>query len=116
MNETTLKALAAEMGKQIKTPEDLGKLTQMLTKVTLEAALNAEMEEHLETERAASLANSRNGYNRKQITTEAGEIELATPRDRQSRFEPQLVRELDHRLKPGGFLLRLKAGLNQPFG
>lgn len=91
MNEATLKTLAAEMGKQIKTPEDLGKLTQMLTKVTLEAALNAEMEEHLETERAASLANSRNGYNRKQVTTESGEIELATPRDRQSRFEPQLV-------------------------
>ena len=47
MNQDKIKALALELAKDIKTPEDLSALSAQLTKITVEAALNAEMEEHL---------------------------------------------------------------------
>lgn len=45
MNEDRLKALAAELAKDLKTPADLSALTAQLTKLTIEAALNAEMDQ-----------------------------------------------------------------------
>ena len=42
-----MKALAAEIAKDLKTPEDLSVLSAQLTKITVEAALNAELEHHL---------------------------------------------------------------------
>ena len=67
----------------------------MLTKVTVEAALNAELDQHLGYSRheKSSTNNSRNGYSAKTIRTEDGEVELAAPRDRDSSFEPQLVKK-----------------------
>jgi len=67
----------------------------MLTKVTVEAALNAEMEEHLgyDTHERTESTNVRNGYSKKTLRTEAGQFELETPRDRQSDFQPQLVKK-----------------------
>ncbi len=47
MDQDTLKALAAELGKNIKSEKDLSTLTQQLIKLTVETALNAEMDEHL---------------------------------------------------------------------
>ncbi|MEH6631803.1 MAG: IS256 family transposase, partial [Halopseudomonas aestusnigri] len=43
MTNDKLKALAAELAKDIKTPEDLSRLSAHLTKLTVEAALNAEI-------------------------------------------------------------------------
>ncbi|KZN71714.1 hypothetical protein N477_25620, partial [Pseudoalteromonas luteoviolacea H33-S] len=37
--------------------------------------------------------NSRNGYSNKTIVTEDGAIDIETPRDRLSTFEPQLVKK-----------------------
>ena len=37
--------------------------------------------------------NRRNGYNLKKVRSRVGEIELATPRDREGEFEPQLVKK-----------------------
>lgn len=42
MDQKKLKALAAEFAKGIKTQADLNQLTQMLAKLTVETALNAE--------------------------------------------------------------------------
>ncbi|MBE0371066.1 hypothetical protein PAUR_b1233 [Pseudoalteromonas aurantia 208] len=55
----------------------------MLTKVTVEAALNAELDEHLGYVRHEkfSTENYRNGYSSKTIRTEDGEIDLDAPRD-----------------------------------
>ena len=39
--------------------------------------------------------NRRNGYNRKRVRSSAGEIELATPRDRNGEFESQLVKKYE---------------------
>ncbi len=67
--------------------------SQMLTKITVEAALNAELDEHLGYDKHAQSDsdNSRNGMSRKQLQTEDGTFELQTPRDRDGSFEPQLV-------------------------
>lgn len=90
-----IEALAREVGKTIKTEQELTAFRQMLTKATVEAALNAEMDEHLgydKHERAGS-DNHRNGHTRKTVQTEDGQFELDTPRDREGSFEPQLVRK-----------------------
>ena len=67
----------------------------MLTKVTVEAALNAELDDHLGYERHEHFdgANHRNGYTSKTVQTEVGQFELNTPRDRSGEFKPQMVKK-----------------------
>ncbi len=48
----------------------------------------------------AESCNSRNGYGRKTVTTDGAKMELAIPRDRQARFDPQLIAKCQRRL-PG---------------
>src|SRR5690606_19922299 len=63
-----------------------------LMKKFLEAALEAEMESYMdETQR--SIGNRRNGKSTKAIRTSDGTIDIDTPRDRRSNFEPQLVKK-----------------------
>ena len=95
MNKKELEAFAKEAAKGIKTPKDLNEFSQMLKKITVEAALNAEMEEHLGYEKHTKSAstNSRNGKSTKRVKTEDGEFELDTPRDREGSFEPKLVKK-----------------------
>ena len=95
MNKKGLEALAREAAKSLKTEKDLNEFSQMLTTVTVEAALNAELDEHLgyDRHRASDNGNSRNGYTRKSLKTEDGQFELSTPRYRQGSFEPQLVKK-----------------------
>ena len=63
-----------------------------LLKDFLEAALQAELEEHLADE-AAEQNNRKNGYTTKQLRTDGGTIELNTPRDRNSDFFPDIVKK-----------------------
>ncbi len=95
MNPKDLEAFAKEAAKSIKSEKDLNNFSQMLTKVAVEAALNAELEEHLGYEKNAksSNTNSRNGKTSKTVRTESGQFELETPRDRDGSFEPQLVQK-----------------------
>ena len=95
MNEKELQAFAREAAKTIKTQEDLANFQKMLTKITIETALNAELDEHLgyEKHQANSNPNSRNGYSRKTVITDKGEIEVETPRDRDGSFTPKLVKK-----------------------
>jgi transposase-like protein len=71
----------------------------MLTKITVEAALNAELDDHLgyEKHEKTENTNSRNGHSSKTLQTEDGEFELKTPRDRAGEFEPQLVKKNQRR-------------------
>ena len=63
-----------------------------LMKQFLESALEAEMEEHLdETERVKG--NRRNGTSKKTVKSSDGSFELETPRDRESNFEPDIVKK-----------------------
>ena len=95
MNKETLEALAREAAKGIKTEQDLNEFRQMLTKVTVERALNAELDEHLgyDKHQPSDNPNSRNGSSRKTLRTEDGQFELDTPRDRNGSFEPKLVKK-----------------------
>ena len=104
MNKKELEAFALKAAKGIKTEQDLAEFSQMLTKITVEAALNAELDEHLGYEKHASSndANSRNGKSYKQLQTEDGVFELATPRDREGTFEPQLVKKHQRRFTSMG--------------
>ena len=95
MDQSKLEALAKELAKDLKTPENLTALSAQLTKLTVEAALNAEMANHLGYSkhelRGHHSGNSRNGYTSKILKGNHGEIEINTPRDRNAQFEPQLI-------------------------
>lgn len=63
-----------------------------LMKQFLESALEAEMDEHLdEGERVKG--NRRNGTSRKMVKSSDGAFELETPRDRESSFNPEIVKK-----------------------
>ena len=47
MDEKQLQALANELAKNLKTSEDLSQFDRLLKKLSVEAALNAEMTHHL---------------------------------------------------------------------
>lgn len=98
MNEQKLKDLAAEFAKGIKTEDDLNQFTRLLTKLTVETALNAELTEHLGHEKNARKngSNARNGYSSKTVLSDDGEIEITTPRDRDGTFEPHSKRTSKH--------------------
>ena len=93
MDKEEIIKLSKEMADRLpilKTQEDLRDFSETLTKFTVERALNAELDYHLETEEAP---NTRNGYSAKTLHTEDGAIELITPRDRKATFEPALVKK-----------------------
>ncbi len=63
-----------------------------LLKQFLESALEGEMDEHLdESERIKG--NRRNGTSKKTIKSSDGSFEIETPRDRESNFEPDIVKK-----------------------
>ena len=64
-----------------------------LVKELVEAALEAEIESHIADEVLQGKRNRRNGYNRKTVKSSSGEFELATPRDREGSFEPQIIKK-----------------------
>ena len=120
-NQQTLKALATELAKSVKTEADLNALSRQLVKLTVETALNAELTEHLgydkhtdrpklafQTDHSAdgeqcksnirTIANARNGTSLKRLKGTHGEVEIAIPRDREASFEPALVRKHQTRL------------------
>ena len=95
MNRKELEAFAREAAKSIKTEKDLNAFSQMLTKITVETALNAELDDHLgyDKHQESPTENSRNGYSSKKLITEDGSFDVDIPRDRDSSFEPQLVKK-----------------------
>jgi len=99
MNKKELQAIAQAAARNIKTEDDLNQFRQMLTKITVETALNAELENHLGFGKGeqSDAGNNRNGYTSKTLQTEDGQFELDTPRDRAGSFEPQLVKKHQRR-------------------
>lgn len=72
-----------------------GVLTPLIKQLT-EAALQAELDQHLAQQRQLdepSAVNRKNGYTRKTMKTSSGRFELDTPRDREGTFEPQLIKK-----------------------
>ncbi|WP_413732083.1 MULTISPECIES: transposase, partial [unclassified Shewanella] len=83
--EAAIEALRA--GKDL-TGKD-GILTPLIKQLT-EAALNVELDQHLEDKQPG---NRRNGKTSKTLKTATGSFELHTPRDRDGTFEPQVVKK-----------------------
>jgi len=86
-------------------PEEItgpgGLITQLAGRV-VEAALGAELSEHLGYPPGqgppGAAGNVRNGSTPKTLKTELGEVVVRTPRDRQGSFEPRLVGKRQTRL------------------
>jgi putative transposase len=117
--------LASEIASQAKTADDLNGLMRLMMKSALERMLNTEMDVHLgrrplaaadpaeplaetpvviEASSPAGLAkrspNRRNGRSRKTVQGDVGELTIATPRDRDGTFVPQLIGKHQRRV-PG---------------
>src|SRR5271157_4935979 len=87
-----------ELLKDYQKPEDLlgqNGLLKQLQKRLLEKAMGAELTVHLGCGKhdpaGKNSGNSRNGSTPKTLKGEFGNLELATPRDRNGTFEPQIV-------------------------
>jgi len=106
---TIRKEILDELIRDYKNPEDLlgeNGLLKQLTKALLERAMNAELTHELGFERndKSSLkenGNRRNGTSPKTVKSKHGEIELDIPRDRQSEFEPVIIKK--HQRRFDGF-------------
>ena len=72
-------------------------LLQQLTKALVERALDGELTHHLGYEKHSSAGdnsgNSRNGTTPKTLKGKRGQVQIDVPRDRNSEFEPQLVKK-----------------------
>lgn len=66
----------------------------------LNAALEGEMDAHMDEEERSS-GNRRNGYTAKQVQTSLGEVTVRTPRDRESTFEPEFIKKRERVLAEG---------------
>lgn len=69
-----------------------GVLTDLVKELT-QVALQAEMECHLDEDNLEEGGNRRNGVATKTMKTGTGSFELEVPRDRNSTFEPQLIKK-----------------------
>ena len=94
-----LLAQAREQGVELVGP---GGLLNQLTKKVLEAALEAEMSDHLGYDKhhpaGRNHGNSRNGIRSKTVLTEIGPVEIEVPRDVDASFQPKIVRKRQRRL------------------
>ena len=92
--------LLDELLKDYQQPDDLlgqDGLLQQLTKALVERALDGELTHHLGYEKHESAGdnsgNSRNGTTPKTMRGKRGRVQIDVPRDRNSGFEPQLIKK-----------------------
>src|SRR5438067_514755 len=80
-----------------------GGLLAALTRRLVERAMSAELTEHLgyepHQEPPGGTGNTRNGTSPKTLATEHGTVRVKAPRDRDSSFEPQIVRKGQRRFE-----------------
>src|SRR5271165_6286510 len=112
--------LAREIASQATSLEELNGLLKLMMGSALERMLDTEMDVHLgrkqlpgsagdslvsgvadplaEPPRKARTKNRRNGHSEKTVQGDLGKIMIATPRDRDGTFEPQLIPKHQRRL------------------
>jgi len=95
LKKKELKELLKE--KNVKTLEDFNGLMSELSREVMESLLEGEMTDFLGYEKydhkAKRIDNSRNGFSGKQVKSSFGKVDLNIPRDRDSKFSPQLVKK-----------------------
>ncbi len=106
LSEEAIEELLKDLEKA-KSYEDLmGKdgAIKKLLKSSLENILESELSEHLGYEKNSPYGihsgNNRNGKTQKTIKTDEGKIELTIPRDRNSTFDPVVVKKYEKTLGP----------------
>ncbi|MDW5300180.1 MAG: IS256 family transposase [Sedimentibacter sp.] len=79
----------------IKSAEDIQDALKDLLGGTVQSMLEAEMDNHLgyEPYERSENSNARNGRKSKTIRSKYGEMEIDVPQDRESSFEPQIVKK-----------------------
>lgn len=94
-NRIDYEALKNKALRQLKSGQPLtgkGGAFAPLLKEFLEAALESELEDHLD-EKERQVGNRRNGLGRKTVKSSEGSFEVSTPRDRSGNFEPEIIRK-----------------------
>lgn len=79
---------------------DGGIFTDMLQSF-VNAALEGEMDHHLNEQGTTSQTNRRNGHTHKLVRSTAGPLEVHTPRDRDGEHEPILIKKWERELGTG---------------
>jgi putative transposase len=102
-DEQLLRALAGRAAAGGLSLAGEGGFLQQMTKLVLEAGLEAEMSSHLGYDKHAAEgrngANSRNGARTKTVLTEVGPVDIQVPRDREASFAPATVPKRVRRLR-----------------
>ncbi len=80
----------------IETAEDIQEALRNFLGGTIKSMLEAEMNEHpgYQNDERSDSDNYRNGTKSKKVRSNYGEFEIAVPQDRNSTFEPQIVKKL----------------------
>ena len=95
MSDNELFKIPEEALKKIKTQAEFEAYFQELYKQGVEALLKAEIDEHLGYPKhypsSKNSGNNRNGFSRKTLKTNLGEVPLDVPRDRNATFDPVVV-------------------------
>ena len=76
-----------KLAKTYKTENDLATLTKQFMKSMIENMLQAELEDHIET----NDKTCKNGSYKKTVRSDTGKLELDIPRDRNSDYKPKLI-------------------------
>ncbi len=100
MTDNKLNEIATQMVSQLKSMDDFKAMHKLMLQQFINNSLEAEMSEHLgyNKHQKSEQPNKRNGKMSKTIGTELGDIQVDTPRDRESSFEPQLVKKNQTRI------------------
>lgn len=99
-NEELRKDLKEDLysGKPLLGPQ--GIFTELLQDL-VNASLEGELDHHLAQGKGKGEVNRRNGHISKSVKSSAGLLDISTPRDRNSSFEPQIVSKRERELKGG---------------
>ena len=86
-----------QAAKKLKTMEEVQNYVKEMTKGLVQQILDEEMNQHLGYEKYSpkgrNSGNSRNGTSEKSVESSLGEMKIEVPRDRNSSFEPVLVKK-----------------------
>jgi transposase-like protein len=95
---TNLKNSGGALLKEFQQAAQEGDPLKFLTKPILELMLESEMDEHLgyNKHNLRTGTNARNGKGKKIVRGDFGELEISTPRDRESTFEPIAIPKRQH--------------------
>ena len=95
--QSDYKEALKELAKECRSVEDIQDKLRDIFKETLQQVFEAEMDEHLGYQKndnaGDKTGNSRNGYSKKTIKSRYDATELKIPRDRNSEFEPEIIKK-----------------------